>query len=67
VIARYILCILWGAALASGWWASSIWWWGVPIGPNNFPAVGFLTGVLTLITLVAASKSLVDRAIEGKP
>lgn len=60
--ARYFLCFMWGALLASGWWASSVWFWGVPVGPNSVPVVGLLTGFATLFTLVAMIGWLIDAA-----
>ncbi len=66
MIARYILCWLWGAALASGWWASSVWFWGVPTGPNHFPLVGMFTGVGSIATLLVLGGLLIDSAKNGK-
>lgn len=60
--ARYFFCWLWGALLASGWWASSRWFWGVPIGPNNVPLVGLLTALATILTVVCMIGWLIDAA-----
>jgi hypothetical protein len=66
MIARYILCFLWGASLASGWWATAHF--GITeTGPNKIPLVIALTVLASLGTLGVAGYVLIKAAVDGKP
>ena len=66
MIARYILCFLWGATLASGWWATAHF--GITeTGPNKIPLVIMFTVMASLGTLCAAGHVLIKAAVDGKP
>jgi hypothetical protein len=67
---RYFLCWLWGAALASGWWATSIWFIPQPMEQHVEHAgptlVFFPTILLTVGTVLAAGYALIKAATDGK-
>ena len=66
MIARYILCFLWGAALASGWWATAHF--GIKeTEPDKIPLMIMFTVMASLGTLIAAGYVLLKAAVDGKP
>ena len=65
MVARYILCFLWGATLASGWWAVAMFD-NPKIGPSEAPALLLFTLMMTTVTLGVVVKVTFDSAIKGK-
>lgn len=66
--ARDFIIFIWGAALASGIWATC-WWNGVPIGTNTpepFPVVGFVTVLAAASTAFLWIRTLVIAALDEK-
>ena len=64
MVARYILCILWGASLASLWWAVALFGSG-KAGPNDAPVLLLFAFMASLGSFIAAAFVLITAAKEG--
>jgi hypothetical protein len=63
MVARYILCFLWGALLTNLWWGTAAV--GIPPPNNGLTLIPVLAIIITLGTVIRVGKLLVDKAVKG--